>query len=137
MITASIPIGFFHIGTWTPITHQLNKNFTMEELNKSIKNMDYKKAVSPDDIVNAFYKHATDVLLEILLMVINLNIKDDMTSSNWCHDFITPIHKEGPKHNPGNYRGLCIINSLPKLLCSLINERLTLYCNTNNLINKE
>ena len=31
----------------------------------------------------------------------------------------------------------CIMNSLLKLLCSLINERLTLYCNTHNRINKE
>ena len=99
--------------------------------------MYYKKAVGPDGIANAFLKHATDELLEILLKLINLNIKHGMASPNWCHDFITPIHKEGPKHNPGNYRGLCIMNSLFKLLCPLINERLTLYCNTHNPINKE
>ena len=109
----------------------------MEELKQSIKNLDYKKAVGPDGIANAFLKHATDELLEILLKFLNLNIKHGMASSNWCHYFIAPIHKEGPKHTPGNYRGLCIMNSLHKLLCSLINERLTLYCNTHSLINKE
>ena len=109
----------------------------MEELKQCIKNLDYKKAVGPDGIANAFLKHATDELLGILLKFLNLNIKHGMVSSNWCQDFITLIHKEGPKHNPGNYRGLCIMNSLLKLLCSMLNERLTLYCNTRNLINKE
>ena len=94
-----------------PISHELNQNFTMEELKQSIKNMDYKKAAGPDGIANAFLKHATDVLLEILLKFLNLIIKYCITSSNWCHEFITPIHKEGPKHNPRNYRGLCIMNS--------------------------
>ena len=83
-----------------PITH----DFTMEELKQSIKNMDYTKAGGPDGIANAFLKHATDELLEILLKFLNLNIKHGMASSNWCHDFITPIHKESPKGNPGNYR---------------------------------
>ena len=68
----------------------------MKELKQSIKNMDYKKAVGPDGIANAFLKHATDELLGISLKFLNLNIKHDMASSNWCHDFITPIHKEGP-----------------------------------------
>ena len=120
-----------------PINRVLNQNFTMEELKQCIKNLDYKKAVGPDGIANAFLKHATDELLGILLKFLNLNIKHGMVSSNWCQDFITLIHKEGPKHNPGNYRGLCIMNSLLKLLCSMLNERLTLYCNTRNLINKE
>ena len=98
--------------------------------------MDYKKAVGPDGIADAFLKHATDELLEILLKFLNLDIKHGMSSSSWCHDFITPIHKEGLKHKLGNYRDLCVMNSLLKLLCSLINARLTLYCNTHNLIKK-
>ena len=65
-----------------PITHELNQNFTMEELKQSIKNMDYKKAVGPDGIANAFLKHPTDELLEILLKFLNLNIKHGMASSN-------------------------------------------------------
>ena len=77
----------------------------MDELKQCIKNLDYKKAVGPDGNANAFLKHATDELLEILLKFLNLNIIG-MVSSNWCQDFITPIHKEGPTHNPGNYRGL-------------------------------
>ena len=113
-----------------PINRVLNQNFTMEELKQCIKNLDYKKAVGPDGIANAFLKHATDELLGILPKFLNLNTKHGMVSSNWCQDFITPIHKEGPKHNQGNYRGLCTMNSLLKLLCSMLNERLTLYCNT-------
>ena len=59
----------------------------------------------------------------------------------WSHPtgvkILSLLSTEGPKHNPGNYRGLCVMSSLLKPLCSMLNERLTLYCNTHNLINKE
>ena len=36
-----------------------------------------------------------------------------------------------------NYTGICIMNTLLKVLCSLLNSRLTLYCSKYNLINYE
>ena len=58
-----------------------------------------------------------------------------MTTSNWCLDIITSIHKEGTKSNPDNYRGICIMNSLLKLLCTMMNNKLDEYNEQTNLIN--
>ena len=57
-----------------------------------------------------------------------------MTCKEWCYDLITLIHKEGPKKDPNNYRGICIMNALLKVLCTMLNNRLTTYCSDNNLI---
>ena len=107
-----------------PISHELNKAFTMAELQNKIKNMQNKKAVGPDGISNEFLKHAPEDLLAAILKLLNLNIKNGIASTEWCLDLISPIHKEGPKDNPSNYRGICIMNSLLKVLCSLMNDRL-------------
>ena len=56
-----------------PISHELNKAFTMAELQNKIKNMQNKKAVGPDDISNEFLRHAPEDLLAAILKLLNLN----------------------------------------------------------------
>ena len=60
-----------------------------------------------------------------------------MTAEKLCQDFITVIHKEGKRNDPDNYRGICIANSLLKILSSLLETRLKEFCKINNLIDKE
>ena len=120
-----------------PISHELNKAFTVVELQNKIKNMQNKKAVGPDGISNEFLKHAPEDLLAAILKLLNLNIKNGIASTEWCLDLISPIHKEGPKDNPSNYRGICIMNSLLKVLRSLMNNRLVTYSTKHKLINRE
>ena len=120
-----------------PISHELKKTFTMAELQSTIKCMNNKKAVGPDCIANEFLKLAPKELLGHILRILNLSIKNGIVPTTWCLDLISPIHKEGPKSNPSNYRGICIMNSLLKVLCSLLNARLTAYSETHKLINNE
>ena len=60
-----------------------------------------------------------------------------MTCTKWCVDIIALIHKEGPKDDPNNYRGICIMNTLLKILCTLLNDRLATYCVNQHLIDQE
>lgn len=114
----------------------LNQDFTLEELKKVIKRLINKKSVGPDSIANEFLKAAPPALLNILLKYINLNLKKGMTCSTWCLDLITLIHKDGAKDDPNNYRGICIMNALLKVLCTLLNNRLNDFCDDRQLINK-
>ena len=66
----------------------------------------------------------------------NLNLKKGLIATNWCLDYIVPIYKEGSLQDPGNYRGICIMNALIKLLCNILNNRLREFCHVNKLINK-
>ena len=68
---------------------------------------------------------------------LNLNLTKGTTSTRICCGLISPIHKEGPLDDPSNYRGICIMNSLLKLLCTILNDRLTEFSQQNNLISKE
>ena len=66
----------------------------------------------------------------------NLNLKEGMTCSKWCVDLISLIHKDGSKDDPNNYRGICIMNALLKVLCTLLNNRLIAFSTDRQLINK-
>ena len=108
----------------------------MGDLQKTIKNLNNGKAVGPDSIPNELLIHATPKLLGLVLRFRDLNISIGL-SSYWCLDLISPIHKAGPKKDPDNYRGICIMDALLKILCTMLNDRLTAYSQSHDLINKE
>ena len=113
----------------------LIKPFTMNELKKTIENLKKNKATGYDNISNEFLKLSTERILKLLLSFLNLTLTKGMITSKWCLDIITPIHKAGTKSNPDNYRGICVMNSLLKVLCTIMNNRLVEYAEISNLIN--
>ena len=113
----------------------LNQDFVLEELKYVIDELIKKKAVGKDRIANEFLQQASPALLQLLLNYMNLNIRTGLACKNWCFGLISLIHKEGPKDDPNNYRGICIMNALLKVLCTLLNKRIPEYCEEQNLIN--
>ena len=47
---------------------------------------------------------------------------------------IKPLHKNGTMSKHDNYRGICISNHLSKLFSSLLNKRLQLWADNNNVL---
>ena len=114
----------------------LNKIFTICELKNAIKNLKNKKAVGYDSISNELLKLSTVNILNIILKFMNLCLKLSLIPPVWCLSLINPIHKQGSKSNPENYRGISIMNALLKVLIVMMNNRLNEYCENNNIINR-
>ena len=47
---------------------------------------------------------------------------------------IVSIHKDGPKLDTANYRGITLMSCLSKLFLSVLNNRLTIFAVENNLL---
>ena len=120
-----------------PIDQTLNSKFKLDELKLTIKGLKNNKATGTDRIANEFLKLAPDNLLKIYLDYINLNLEKSTTCTEWCQGIISLIHKDGTKEDPNNFRGICIMNTLLKIICTLLNNRLTNFCAKNKLINEE
>ena len=117
------------------INETLNAKFKLDDLKKTINSLKNNKAVGTDKIANEFLKVADDNLLTIFLNLINLKLEKGSTCTDWCQGIISLIHKEGTKQDPNNYRGICIMTALMKVLCILLNNRLTDFCEINKLRN--
>ena len=50
---------------------------------------------------------------------------------------IFPIHKEGDKRNPGNYRGISLLSIVGKIYAAVLQERLSKWCEKNGIIVEE
>ena len=66
----------------------------------------------------------------------NRILASNIVPKGWCIGILNLIHKEGPKDNPDNYRGICISSALSKALSTMMNVRLTKYVSERNLVDK-
>ena len=55
----------------------------------------------------------------------------------WAGSWITPIHKKGDLVDPNNYRAISITSCLSKVFTTIINNRLTDFCENNKVLPKE
>ena len=80
----------------------------MKELVDTIKSLKNKKAAGLDKITAEFLKASPERILKILLQLLNTIFTTKTVPRDWCVGIINPIHKEGCKEDPDNYRGICI-----------------------------
>ena len=52
----------------------------------------------------------------------------------WTQSAILPLHKKGSIYNVNNYRGISLLNILGKVFSHVLNERLKLWCEWNEII---
>ncbi len=113
----------------------LDTKFSLEELEHTLKKLKCKKATKGKILIE-FLKAAPKDTKKLILRMINTVYSSGIVPNSWCLGIITAIHKEGPKDNPDNYRGICIGDALAKTMCTMMNERLTQHVKDNNIIDK-
>ena len=113
---------------------QLNEPITNSEIMKSVNQLKTNKSAGIDRISNEMIKHATPDVIATIKNIFNIFLDKATIPQSWCQGLITPIYKKGNKMDPGNYRGICVANAMLKLLCIILNNRLTNYSVDKNII---
>ncbi|XP_046597852.1 uncharacterized protein LOC124294788 [Neodiprion lecontei] len=112
--------------TFVGVEHpELDKEFTMEELDKAFASSKNNKSPGPDDIQNEFLKNMPYNWKLYTLCLNNKILREETTPEHWFTALISLIHKKGDKLDPLNYRSIALINHIAKLLTNMINKRLT------------
>ena len=116
---------------------RLNASFTLEELLSAIHKLKNKKAAGIDKLLSEFLKASPEAIHKLILRLLNKMYTTHIVPKDKCLGIITPLHKEGPKDDPDNYRGICISSALTKLLSTMMNTRLVAFIEENQVLNKE
>ena len=106
----------------------------MEELDSAIKLLKTNKASGPDNIVNEFLIHASPVVKLFILILFNKILELECFPSSWAVGRVVPVFKKGDANNANNYRGLTIISCLAKLFTKIMNDRLTLWVDSEQIL---
>ena len=70
----------------------------------------------------------------IILLLFNKIFATGCPIPSWYIAIITPIFKKGSPNDPENYRGISLLSCLAKFFYTVINNRLTTYCNVKNIL---
>ena len=92
------------------------------------------KAVDPDLLPNKILKMSS--LHLILLKLMNMCFQLSMVPGSWQQAIIAPIPKSSTKdpYMPLNYRGISLLSCIYKMYSSLINNRVSRYCESDGFI---
>lgn len=110
--------------------------FSRKEFESVLKKLKNEKAEGSDAISNEMIKNSPKIIIDLIFKFVNLCLSKSLIPKTWCLDLLNPIHKEGSKDDPNNYRGICISSALLKIICSLLNNRVKLQSQRREIIDK-
>ena len=104
------------------------------EINTLINKFSSRKAAGPDKIPAKFFKMGSPALSNILSILINDCFTQGVFPDSSKIARVTPIHKEGPKDTPSNYRPISILSCISKLIKKLTYNRLIKYIENRSIL---
>ena len=114
------------------INDNLNKDFSIREIEIALQELHNGKAEGLDGISNEILKNASVIVVPILCKLFNKILECKTFPDEWGKAIIVPIHKKGSFNEPNNYRGIALLSCVSKLFTKIINNRLTVWAEENN-----
>ncbi|XP_015509342.2 uncharacterized protein LOC107216614 [Neodiprion lecontei] len=110
-----------YFGVSDPI---LDTSITYDEIRRSINGMKNGKAPGPDAITGEFIKNLPSNWLLYIQSMFNKILDTVHIPSDWAQVAMFMLFKKGDQSDPGNYRGLAMINVLTKVFTTILKNRL-------------
>ncbi len=114
----------------------LDSPITLAELLDQIQTLKTQKACGVDGILNEMIKYTEHKFKLAILKLFNIILSSGIFPNIWNKGLITPIHKNGDRFDPNNYRGICVNSNLGKLFCKILNSRLAHFLRDRNVLSK-
>ena len=112
----------------------LDYEITEKELEDAGKNLKAGKSTGLDQISNEAISVLIGTHPKLVLKLFNIILDSGEIIPEWLIGLIVPIHKDGAKLDPGNYRGITLMSCLGKLFLSILNSRLMKYVLDKNIL---
>ena len=105
------------------------------EITEAVKSLKRNKSPGIDDVMNEHIINTLNFLLPVYVKLFNIIFNHSIIPENWLLGNILPIYKnKGDIYNPENYRPISLLSCLGKLFTTIINNRLSKYAETFNVL---
>ena len=99
-----------------------------------IRKLKNKKSIGLDGISVFVLKLSAKVIAPTLTYLINKSMKTGKFPNSWKAAKIVPIHKNGDKSFPGNFRPISLLPCVSKILERVVQRQLLDYLHKNNIL---
>ena len=103
-----------------------------DEMAGSVERLRDHKARTEEGIVNEMLKYGGPTLLDMLAGLVKTLWTTELVPGPWRSGDIVNIFKKGDKKDPGNYRGITLLNVVGKLYTKVIDSRLSAWLHTHD-----
>ena len=116
------------------VASENDEYISLTELRYSLNKLRNNKTTGIDNIPNEILK--MESIFTQLHFFMNKVFSNHMNPSNWKKIIISPIPKCPTKdvNIPLNYRGISLISCVAKLFSAIINSKIVMYCENNQLL---
>ena len=115
----------------------LDHRITESEVLRALRTQKTGKSPGIDGLSIQFIKTSSQHLVPYLVELFNMFYDSGYFPPEWAASILAPIHKKGSKDDPNNYRGVSLLPEISKIFTSIINNRLKVWCDTNEKIGEE
>ena len=101
----------------------LDKEITIEEIKATMSNLAKNKAAGwcHNEMLLAGKQH----MIKAIWILCRMAFKLEKVPNDWVKGLIIPIHKDGDKTVPDNYRGITLLSVVGKVYTAVLNARIT------------
>ena len=102
-----------------------------------IRKLKRGKAAGVGQIVSEIIKYGGEQVSKVIWLLCTKCWKLEKVPVEWMKGIIFPIYKEGDSRDPNNHRGISLLSIVAKLYASVLNCRLSAWCENNGIILEE
>lgn len=121
----------FTLPAWAPSPH-CNDNVNLldnlhineDKILKELKLLDSTKGAGPDGYPALFFRNVAGSICRPLYIIYNKCLTEGVFPEEWKQAYITPVHKNGSKHDVEQYRPISILSTLSKLFERLVHNEI-------------
>ena len=95
----------------------------IDTVHRLLKTIDEKKS-GLDKIPNKLLKIAADVIAPSLTEIYAKSIYTGIFPNEWKEERMSPVYKNGKKHEPSNYRPISVIPTVSKVFEKIVFDQL-------------
>ena len=115
----------------------LNLPISEAEVTTAVKRFKSVKACGEYSIINEMIRAFSEDHLHMLTQIFNVVLLSGHIPHDWLIRIIKPIYtNKGDIYDPDNYRGITLLSCLGKLFTSIINERLTTFIKSTQIMSE-
>lgn len=104
---------------------QQDAPFRLEEVSDTLLKMKGGKSADLDGFVIEIFKAGGNYVAQALTTLFNAVLTAETVPADWRQGYIVSIFKSGDSYDPGNYRGITVLNVVGKIFASVLLARLS------------
>ena len=109
-------------------------DITEDNVTKTLKSLNIKKANGPDNISNRILKETANSICGPLTKIFKKSITTGKFPQSWKSANVVPVFKKGDKQNKNNYRPISLLPVIGKVLERLVFKEIYMYCSDHNIL---